>query len=82
MQWTHLTKVLGGIMIACHLCRNPYCTATSWYGSKRDSCYQQHHMSDIFPAILTLLGGTVGGYITFAGAHRLDRCRNHWKRKI
>ncbi len=23
------------------------------------------------PAILTLLGGTVGGYITFAGAHRL-----------
>ena len=28
-------------------------------------------MGDIFPAILTLLGGTVGGYITFAGAHRL-----------
>ncbi len=28
-------------------------------------------MNDIFPAILTLLGGTVGGYITFAGAHRL-----------
>lgn len=25
----------------------------------------------LFPAILTLLGGTVGGYITFAGAHRL-----------
>ena len=23
------------------------------------------------PAIITLLGGTVGGYITFAGAHRL-----------
>ena len=28
-------------------------------------------MGDMFPAILTLLGGTVGGYITFAGAHRL-----------
>ena len=28
-------------------------------------------MSSLFPAILTLLGGTVGGYITFAGAHRL-----------
>lgn len=25
----------------------------------------------LFPAILTLLGGTVGGYITFSGAHRL-----------
>ncbi|CAB1239605.1 5-oxoproline transporter [Ruminococcaceae bacterium BL-6] len=25
----------------------------------------------LFPAILTLVGGTVGGYITFAGAHRL-----------
>ncbi|MBO4418626.1 MAG: divalent metal cation transporter [Oscillospiraceae bacterium] len=28
-------------------------------------------MGELFPAILTLLGGTVGGYITFAGAHRL-----------
>ncbi|MBQ7737871.1 MAG: divalent metal cation transporter [Oscillospiraceae bacterium] len=28
-------------------------------------------MNSLFPAILTLLGGTVGGYITFAGAHRL-----------
>lgn len=25
----------------------------------------------LYPAIITLLGGTVGGYITFAGAHRL-----------
>ena len=25
----------------------------------------------LVPAIITLLGGTVGGYITFAGAHRL-----------
>lgn len=28
-------------------------------------------MGSLFPAVLTLLGGTVGGYITFAGAHRL-----------
>ena len=28
-------------------------------------------MGSLYPAILTLLGGTVGGYITFAGAHRL-----------
>ena len=26
---------------------------------------------ELFPSILTLVGGTVGGYITFAGAHRL-----------
>ena len=28
-------------------------------------------VTKLFPAIITLLGGTVGGYITFAGAHRL-----------
>ena len=28
-------------------------------------------VTNLFPAILTLMGGTVGGYITFAGAHRL-----------
>lgn len=28
-------------------------------------------VGDLFPAILTLLGGTIGGYITFSGAHRL-----------
>lgn len=28
-------------------------------------------VTTLFPAILTLMGGTVGGYITFAGAHRL-----------
>lgn len=26
---------------------------------------------NLFPAIVTLLGGTIGGYITFSGAHRL-----------
>lgn len=28
-------------------------------------------VSNLVPAIITLLGGTVGGYITFSGAHRL-----------
>lgn len=28
-------------------------------------------VTPLFPAILTILGGTVGGYVTFAGAHRL-----------
>ncbi|MCI9149449.1 MAG: divalent metal cation transporter [Lachnospiraceae bacterium] len=28
-------------------------------------------VDSLFPAVLTLLGGTIGGYITFSGAHRL-----------
>ena len=28
-------------------------------------------MTDLFPAIITLIGGTVGGYIIFSGGHRL-----------
>ena len=65
-----LTKVLGGIMIVVIfvvivIVRPPLGTAL-W-----ETFLPQASMSDIFPAVLTLLGGTVGGYITFAGAHRL-----------
>ena len=65
-----LTKVLGGIMIVVIfvvivIVRPPLGTAL------RETFLPQASMSDIFPAVLTLLGGTVGGYITFAGAHRL-----------
>lgn len=65
-----LTKVLGGIMIVVIfvvivIVRPPLGTAL------RETFLPQAAMSDIFPAVLTLLGGTVGGYITFAGAHRL-----------
>lgn len=65
-----LTKVLGGIMIVVIfvvivIVRLPLGTAL------RETFLPQASMSDIFPAVLTLLGGTVGGYITFAGAHRL-----------
>ena len=51
----NLTKILGGIMILVIFI----------------VIMPTASMGDIFPAILTLLGGTVGGYITFAGAHRL-----------
>ena len=65
-----LTKVLGGIMIVVILVVifgvkppvgdalvNTFVPATGY--------------SALVPAIITLLGGTVGGYITFSGAHRL-----------
>ena len=65
-----LTKVLGGIMIVVIfvvivIVRPPLGPPL------RETFLPQASMSDIFPAVLTLLGGTVGGYITFAGAHRL-----------
>lgn len=65
-----VTKVLGGVMIIVifvvifivkppvgDAIKNTFVPATGY--------------SALFPAILTLMGGTVGGYITFAGAHRL-----------
>lgn len=65
-----VAKVLGGVMIVVILAvifvvkppvgdalKNTVMPSASW--------------GDLQPAILTLLGGTVGGYITFAGAHRL-----------
>lgn len=65
-----LTKVLGGVMIVIIfvvivIVRPPVGLAL------KETVMPSAPMSDIFPAILTLLGGTVGGYITFAGAHRL-----------
>lgn len=65
-----LTKVLGGVMIVVifviiivvkppvgDALKNTFVPATGY--------------AELVPAIITLLGGTVGGYITFAGAHRL-----------
>lgn len=65
-----LTKVLGGIMIVVifiviivvkppmgDVIKNTFAPSAG--------------VTNLFPAILTLMGGTVGGYITFAGAHRL-----------
>lgn len=65
-----LTKVLGGIMIAIILIvifivQPPVGMAV------KETFVPSVGYSTLFPAILTLLGGTVGGYITFSGAHRL-----------
>jgi Mn2+/Fe2+ NRAMP family transporter len=65
-----LTKVLGGIMIVVIfimilVIKPPIGDAI------KNTFVPEAGVSNLFPAIITLLGGTVGGYITFAGAHRL-----------
>lgn len=65
-----LVKILGGIMIVVILVvifivKPPIATAV------KNSFVPDAGLGTLVPAILTLLGGTVGGYITFAGAHRL-----------
>jgi len=65
-----LVKILGGIMIVVILVvifivKPPVGVAV------KNSFVPDAKLGTLVPAILTLLGGTVGGYITFAGAHRL-----------
>lgn len=65
-----LTKVLGGCMIivifiVILIVKPPIGLAV------KDTFLPSESMENLIPAILTLLGGTVGGYITFSGAHRL-----------
>lgn len=65
-----LTKVLAGIMIVVILgiiivVQPPVGDAL------KNTVLPSENMKTLVPAIITLLGGTVGGYITFAGAHRL-----------
>lgn len=65
-----LTKILGGIMIIVIfgiivVVQPPLGSAL------KNTFVPEAELTDLFPAIITLLGGTVGGYITFAGAHRL-----------
>ena len=65
-----LVKILGGIMIVVILVvifivKPPVGVAV------KNSFVPDASLGTLVPAILTLLGGTVGGYITFAGAHRL-----------
>lgn len=65
-----LTKVLGGCMIivifiVILIVKPPIGLAV------KDTFLPSESISNLIPAILTLLGGTVGGYITFSGAHRL-----------
>ena len=65
-----VTKVLGAVMIVVILAiivmvGPPFGTAI------KETFIPSAPIGDLIPATLTLLGGTVGGYITFAGAHRL-----------
>ena len=65
-----LTKVLGGCMIivifiVILIVKPPIGLAV------KDTFLPSESISNLIPAILTLIGGTVGGYITFSGAHRL-----------
>lgn len=65
-----MTKVLGGIMIVVIfivivVVKPPIGSAIT------NTFVPAAGYSTLFPAVITLLGGTVGGYITFAGAHRL-----------
>lgn len=65
-----ITKVLGGIMIVVIfvviiIVKPPVGEAL------KNTVLPSTGAAALVPAILTLLGGTVGGYITFAGAHRL-----------
>ncbi|MGI6070045.1 MAG: NRAMP family divalent metal transporter [Blautia sp.] len=66
----NLTKVLGGIMIVVIfvviiVVKPPIGDAI------KNTFVPSAGVKALFPATITLLGGTVGGYITFAGAHRL-----------
>lgn len=65
-----LTKILGGIMIVVIfviivVVKPPVGDALV------NTFVPSTGYNALVPAIITLLGGTVGGYITFAGAHRL-----------
>ena len=65
-----LTKVMGGIMIVVIFVI--ICIVKPPVGDAlKNFVVPESGYLALAPAIITLLGGTVGGYITFAGAHRL-----------
>lgn len=65
-----VVKYLGAVMIIVILVVM-FITKPPIGDAVKNTFVPSAQMSSLFPAILTLLGGTVGGYITFAGAHRL-----------
>lgn len=65
-----LTKVLGGVMIVVILVVI-FIVKPPMGDALQHTFLPAADTEDLFDAILTLMGGTVGGYITFAGAHRL-----------
>ena len=65
-----LTKILGAIMIVVIFI--VIVVVKPPVGSDiKNTFVPDAGVQALVPAIITLLGGTVGGYITFAGAHRL-----------
>lgn len=65
-----LTKVLGGVMIVVILVVI-FVVQPPVGDALKNTFAPETGVTTLLPAILTLMGGTVGGYITFAGAHRL-----------
>ncbi|MCC8140722.1 MAG: divalent metal cation transporter [Lachnospiraceae bacterium] len=65
-----LTKVLGGIMIVVILVII-FVVQPPVGEALKNTFMPSSGLTATFDPILTILGGTVGGYITFAGAHRL-----------
>lgn len=65
MDW--LTKILGAVMILL-TCYITYSSAPPLQEAVLRTFVP---LKFSFYAVLTIVGGTVGGYITFAGAHRL-----------
>ena len=65
-----VVKILGALMILVILTL-AFLTKPPLGEAVKNTFLPSADMAELFPAILTLLGGTVGGYITFAGAHRL-----------
>jgi Mn2+/Fe2+ NRAMP family transporter len=65
-----LTKVLGGVMIVVILIVI-FVVKPPVGDALKNTFVPSTGVTPLFSAILTLMGGTVGGYITFAGAHRL-----------
>ena len=65
-----VVKYLGAVMIVVILVVM-FITHPPVGEAAKNTILPSAKMGSLFPAILTLMGGTVGGYITFAGAHRL-----------
>lgn len=65
-----VVKYLGALMLLVILAV-VIATKAPLGEAARNTVLPSADAGSLFPAVLTLLGGTVGGYITFAGAHRL-----------
>lgn len=65
-----VTKVLGGVMIVVILVVI-FVVKPPMGEALKNTFVPSAGVMNLREAILTLMGGTVGGYITFAGAHRL-----------